>query len=1764
VGRDNKRPIRYELLLTLILALFYLVPISAQLCPTPAQPFFESNGQQIINSYTAVTDICGNTFEVASPNCFSAGMEVMIIQMQGATATYSEDTLSGTVTTSNYGSAGLYELNTIRSISGNTILFDRVVANEYEVSGKVQLVSVPNVGEQQVLTQAYTCLAWNGTTGGVLAFTGGRLSLGASIDVSGKGFRGGIARNFHRDCEEQMYNYPPPNLTTGEGTATGEKGEGIAATPFNSRHGAGKSSIGGGGGNLHNGGGGGGGNAGGGGIGGDYTDNQNSCYFPVLAIGGQVLIAGRSRLFMGGGGGAGHANNNDLKSGGNGGGIIYIRATSINSSPIRLLNASGKNGTPHYSSDHDGGGGGGGGGTIVLELMGNTNGVLINISGGNGSDVDYKHGGGGGGGGGWGFHNQPTLNAPIIYRGGKGGEESSGSTGGGDGKKGKVVRDYFSIAPTERYIPPTIISTETTPECDSTSTLVIDYEATNGELFINNQQVTGEVFTNLSTGTYRLKLTNGCDTTMEEVSVQNYPVLGSTLGLAAPFICERPGTIEVERTGGKPPYVFTLNDSLVQNNGIFPGLAAGEYRVNITDDLGCEASRTVNIPDSSYTLRPVLPNRVIEQRGETFVLPLEISTPYPPLRYEWSPTDIFLDSTASVPELLSPTQFNSAIQLRVTDAVGCTGEAGTEILITNPKFYVPTAFSPNGDDLNETLLLQANSTLKGRILEFQVFNRWGGSVYNWCNDNTGEERRCVTDLNNPLHGTVLWDGTALGKLAEVGVYPYHLAIELNPIIITLNYGIVTKANLLLIFLFVFLWLSSSSLVSQCETTCTAGALEVIDTKQGACYDCRRRILELTPLPNSCGSAVYLSDTGAFLGNLDLLNGFRLPLRLNFGSNDNGREGMTFVLATDRNNILAQGEGGYMGYENIDNSIGFVFDVHPNTEAPFFETMPEDNLRLMARGMLGDTLVGPVSIKAPVTMDYRDVEDSLDVSVLISYDPFLEIIEVYVNRYHRMTYKINLLEYFGQRFVFPGLVGCAGNEGPNFTLGISGTEVLFDETARDYDDCPEQNEFLDWVNLNPVDNGFWKLSGLTYEVTQLANYRPSMLATHYPLIDAEMSVDIEVLESFIDSSGLRENNDRDMFGVGFGFTAPFAQFNGTYRGILLDWMGDGDLSGQKPTGIFLSRLNGELEPEPWLVNNHPLATRSPSAAYQIVDRLDLPSWDKGKTYRFTTRYLSDSLEVTIRDITNPITQEEVYFYAGPHDGSPGRFLLYNFNQGGIKYKNYQDSLLHNFSINQDSICAGESITFKYDSLKTRQLTKILRNAFWDFGEYGQVQVLNNRRIDSVSQRFPEAGDWPVSLVLVDSSGCSHPVSRTVHVRPAPIIAFGGDTTLCDGDNLLLFSGDLDRPALWQDSVERISYLVDSSGVYSATNLDSNGCPSGDTITVAYRPPLVYDVEVSPDCPFGEEGSIRVINSGTDIPLMATLNGEEGLNYTGLVAGTYLLAVSDTFGCTAEAETIELPMGFSAMPIAEVTDASCIGRADGSITFGIYTPEYRLQFVGGAEDTIRLYQGLEAGSYSFVFTDTIGCQIMDTLEVDTPDTLRISGLQDTTLLIGQAIELMPQLSFGMPDSVVWSPPDRLTQTDGASATIRPEMTTTYRLRVVTTEGCRAEASVRITVDTEAQLYLPNAFSPNFDGFNDYYYPMAGRQAAAVRKITDFTVYGRNGGTVFQRNNFQPDDPAEGWDGTIDGKTALPQVFVYTIEWVRFDGVEVFETGNFVLFR
>lgn len=156
----------------------------------------------------------------------------------------------------------------------------------------------------------------------------------------------------------------------------------------------------------------------------------------------------------------------------------------------------------------------------------------------------------------------------------------------------------------------------------------------------------------------------------------------------------------------------------------------------------------------------------------------------------------------------------------------------------------------------------------------------------------------------------------------------------------------------------------------------------------------------------------------------------------------------------------------------------------------------------------------------------------------------------------------------------------------------------------------------------------------------------------------------------------------------------------------------------------------------------------------------------------------------------------------------------------------------------------------------------------------------------------------------------------------------------------------------------------------------------------------------------------------------------------------------------------------------------------------------------------------------------------------------------------------------DTIIWSPTTGLTfdGTDVYSLLhpgVRPFQHVEYAVTVISGDGCEATDRILIRVDTRPHVYIPNAFSPwDANNENDIVYIFA--DGEQILGINSFLIFDRWGEKVFEDYNFQPNDPAHGWNGVLNGKLMDPAVFVYYAEIQLINGKKILYKGDITLVR
>jgi gliding motility-associated-like protein len=162
-------------------------------------------------------------------------------------------------------------------------------------------------------------------------------------------------------------------------------------------------------------------------------------------------------------------------------------------------------------------------------------------------------------------------------------------------------------------------------------------------------------------------------------------------------------------------------------------------------------------------------------------------------------------------------------------------------------------------------------------------------------------------------------------------------------------------------------------------------------------------------------------------------------------------------------------------------------------------------------------------------------------------------------------------------------------------------------------------------------------------------------------------------------------------------------------------------------------------------------------------------------------------------------------------------------------------------------------------------------------------------------------------------------------------------------------------------------------------------------------------------------------------------------------------------------------------------------------------------------------------------------------------------DTTIVKGESILFSAQGGV----AYSWWPGDGLNVTDNANPKGYYPDTGLYAyvVQVVSAYGCMGAAEIKVRVVDQASFFVPNAFTPNGDGLNDVFRPVA----VGYKNLKYFKVYNRFGEEIYFGETLE-----QGWDGTYNHRQADIGNYFWMITYTDRFGKEGFMKGDVILIR
>jgi gliding motility-associated-like protein len=409
-----------------------------------------------------------------------------------------------------------------------------------------------------------------------------------------------------------------------------------------------------------------------------------------------------------------------------------------------------------------------------------------------------------------------------------------------------------------------------------------------------------------------------------------------------------------------------------------------------------------------------------------------------------------------------------------------------------------------------------------------------------------------------------------------------------------------------------------------------------------------------------------------------------------------------------------------------------------------------------------------------------------------------------------------------------------------------------------------------------------------------------------------------------------------------------------------------------------------------------------------------------------------------------------------------------------------------------------------------------------------------------------GAGSYTLVAVDGSGCSSSIIVNVSNINGPVIANvdSGNVTCPDVNDgfitITITSGTQPYQFAWSNLPDTTASVINlTGGNYTLTVTDALNCITVRTVIIEKPQPIAINGFTpalnSPynlSCFRSDDGSVVLnVTGGTSPYNYVWSNGNISQNISSLQAGTYTVYLTDNNGCTKDS-TFFITQPPQLLANAG-TDFNVCGQSQANLsaslpTYGIggwilSSGPSTILFADSTNNT-SLISNLTFGDYQllWVVSDNV-CSDSDLVIVNVSSEI-IAQAGSDKILCGKEISLSstrPQFGFGY-----WS--------DSSSAIIADTtdpFTSVSNLSygvnvfnwIVVNGTCRdtgiVKVFVRDSIDCLDPVLLPNAFTPNNDGYNDLF------EIKGIQDFLDneFTIFNRWGIIVYNTENY-----FNTWDG------------------------------------
>lgn len=443
----------------------------------------------------------------------------------------------------------------------------------------------------------------------------------------------------------------------------------------------------------------------------------------------------------------------------------------------------------------------------------------------------------------------------------------------------------------------------------------------------------------------------------------------------------------------------------------------------------------------------------------------------------------------------------------------------------------------------------------------------------------------------------------------------------------------------------------------------------------------------------------------------------------------------------------------------------------------------------------------------------------------------------------------------------------------------------------------------------------------------------------------------------------------------------------------------------------------------------------------------------------------------------------------------------------------------------------------------------------------------------------AQDSQFIINVINEFGClvSDTFSINEQALPEPDTISLENLVVCKGsDNTFMVNSQdsvtwltLDEIILATGNSLSLSNITEDT-TYQVLYITSDGCAIRDTFDIIIQSDINLEITTGELIMYCAGNAVNLTATTTEVATIEWYDESGSLVGLGqdiqyITSGDQqvIALATDTLGCI-EMDTINVMLSTVEGEL-EAPDQLCVFDTivlefipDDPTDISDIVWEPADQILSGQGNLIAFASPLETTEFTVIVTDTVGCSETFTATVNVGGfIIDLNATVDPEeILLGESAQLDVDTDPGF--MYEWSPTESLDDPFISNPVTTPEVTTTFVVTVTDDLGCTGTDEITLNVIQpncdESDVFVPNMFTPNNDGLNDFFKV----ESNFIDEI-QMIIYNRLGQEVYKGDTQSP-----GWDGRFNGTELPSDVFGYHVMVVCINGFTYQTQGNVTLLR